>query len=79
MYDYEDKAAHKKEHDDYRSVVENFRQACLLPDSDIRKIATELSVFSSSWLKQHILLTDSKYSDFFKQNNIGKMLNTGIF
>jgi hemerythrin len=79
LYHYIESDEHKREHDMYRSKIQEFKHDFLKEGADLNTVATELLNFAGSWLKQHILMTDSKASDFFKQHNIGTSLSYNIF
>jgi hemerythrin-like metal-binding protein len=60
-FDYPDTEEHIKEHHDFIDKVNMFQT-----DFEAGKIGLSVKImhFLSDWLKQHILETDKKYSDF---------------
>ena len=64
-YKYEDRFTHKDEHDSFRVSVQKYKDASEKAEADIKEVASELADFSTQWLKQHILVVDAKYTDFF--------------
>jgi hemerythrin len=66
-HNYSDYNAHKKEHDMFvskiRAIEEKIRQGKLV-------VSFEITGFLKDWLKNHIQITDKKYSSFFIENGV---------
>jgi len=67
QYKYTDTLKHKKEHDDLVDQVETFKNKVI---KDNTYPTLEIMTFLRDWLTNHILVSDKKYSAFFKEKNI---------
>jgi len=63
---YPDSARHKMEHDAFIKKVEVFSDEL---EKGKLSLSMDIISFLSDWLSHHILGTDRKYIQFFKENN----------
>ena len=61
-YDYPDFESHKAEH---RKIIEELKSIRQRIQAQGNLVNIQLLQFLQSWLLQHIMVTDLKYSDFF--------------
>ncbi|MCC6404932.1 MAG: hemerythrin family protein [Candidatus Yanofskybacteria bacterium] len=61
---------HIREHDYYRDKVQGLLSRLQDDQSVMKSTAEELANFSISWLSNHILLSDKKYSVFFERHGV---------
>ena len=65
-FEYEDAAEHVAAHDAYREMIASrFTNEMQKPDADMKKLAEEMAVYSGTWLQDHILGMDKKFTAFF--------------
>lgn len=65
-FNYEDAPAHIAAHDAYRDMIaSHFTNAISDPNVDIKKLAEEMALYSGTWLQQHILVMDKKFTAVF--------------
>jgi len=64
---YPGAAAHKIEHSVFADKATEFKQGF---DSGQLSLSVQVMNFLSTWLKQHILSTDKKYSSFFREKGL---------
>ena len=67
QFGYPETDAHKKEHADFVEKVTEFKQGF---EKGSLGISIEVMSFLSSWLKNHIKVTDKKYSQFFNEKGL---------
>ncbi|OGM93154.1 hypothetical protein A2372_01965 [Candidatus Wolfebacteria bacterium RIFOXYB1_FULL_54_12] len=68
-FNYEDTATHVAAHDAYRDMIANrFMNEIQKPDVDVQKLAEEMAMYSGTWLQEHILGMDKKFTPFFNQH-----------
>lgn len=67
QHGYPDTMAHVAEHNAFVSKVSEFRNQF---QSGRMSLTIELMSFLSKWLNDHILLSDRKYSGFFKEKGV---------
>ena len=67
QFSYADYEAHKKEHDLFVSKVKDVEEKF---NSGKLVMSLEITGFLKDWLKNHIQVTDKKYTDFFIKNGI---------
>jgi hemerythrin len=60
IYKYPELAAHKEEH---RAFIEKLFELTRNVNADKKNVTKELSEFLWGWFKNHILVTDKKYSE----------------
>jgi hemerythrin len=66
-YGYEEKEAHKIEHEKFVDKISEFNESFKSGNSFI---TISLMNFLSDWLQNHIKVTDKKYSSFFNANGL---------
>lgn len=66
-FDYKEKNAHKLEHDNFVRKAVEFKKSY---DSGNTVISSEVLNFLSTWIKNHILVSDKKYSEFLNSKGI---------
>jgi hemerythrin-like metal-binding protein len=66
-YGYPDYAPHKKEHDYCISKVSGFKTK--MDKGDVNLEVT-ISVFLVEWLRTHLIESDGRYRDFFKEKGV---------
>ncbi len=69
-YSFSDEKAHIKEHEKFVSEVNKFYND--LKNKNIN-LSYEVMNFLRNWLLKHILVSDKKYSEEFKLNNIKEL------
>ena len=67
LHKYPDTESHKAEHDDFIKKVGEFKEKF---DSGSVSLSVEVIRFLSSWVQNHITVTDKKYSQFFNSKGI---------
>jgi len=67
LYDYPASAQHKKEHEDLKKQVTDFKDRL---DSGKGAFSIELLIFLRDWLTKHILGSDMAYKDFFRSKGV---------
>ena len=68
-FDYEDTQAHVAAHDAYRKMVaEHFTSELGKPEVDLKHLAAEMANYSGTWLQEHILGMDKKYTEVFNRH-----------
>ena len=67
LYDYPDMAAHKKEHEELKRQVVEFKERL---DSGKGAFSLELLIFLRDWLTSHILSSDMAYKPFFQSKGV---------
>lgn len=66
---YEDIEPHIAAHDAYRDMVANhFATELHKPEADLKKLAEEMATYSGTWLQNHILSMDKKFTAFFNMH-----------
>jgi hemerythrin len=74
--DYFDKVAypeapqHVDAHNLYRQKIADYLARVDNPATDLTGLAEELAAYSVSWLSEHILLVDKKYTKYFQEHGI---------
>ncbi len=58
---------HKEEH---QKFINKVKESVRLVEEDKGMVALELITFLKDWLTEHIMITDGKYAEYFKQKNI---------
>lgn len=66
-FDYKEKASHALEHDGFAKKAVEFKKSF---DAGNSMISVEVLNFLSDWIKNHILVSDKKYSEFLNSNGI---------
>ncbi len=66
-FNYSDTDKHKKKHSDFVDTVGKFKSEY---ENNEVMLTIEIMQFLSSWLQNHILGEDMKYSDFFVDNGL---------
>ena len=66
-YNYPGYADQKKSHDNFVARVKDFQQQ--LAEGKLM-LSMEIMNFLKDWLKNHIMVTDKKYSSFFNEKGI---------
>ena len=66
-YNYADYPEHKKAHDNFVARVKDFQQQ--LAEGKLM-LSMEIMNFLKDWLKNHIMVTDKKYSSFFNEKGL---------
>lgn len=66
-FNYAEKLSHTKEHDDFAKKVVDFKKSF---DNGNSMISSEVLNFLSTWIKNHILVNDKKYSEFLNSKGI---------
>jgi len=70
-FNYEDKDAHKKIHDAFVAKIGDFAdELSKTPDEDIIQFTYKLLDYLQDWLIDHIMGTDRKYAELFKENGV---------
>ena len=70
-FNYEDKDVHKKIHDAFVAKIGDFTDELnKTPDEDIIQFTYKLLDYLQDWLIDHIMGTDRKYADLFKENGV---------
>jgi hemerythrin-like metal-binding protein len=69
-YGYPEARVHIDFHNLYRDKMADFITEVHNPTANLFSLAGELSDFSGSWLKNHIITVDQKYSAFFKEHGV---------
>ena len=67
---YTDESLHVKIHNKFRKKVNKFIKQVRDKNIDTKKIIKEAADFSGSWLLNHILIMDKKYSKQFNEHKI---------
>ncbi|MCC6934705.1 MAG: hemerythrin family protein [Candidatus Yanofskybacteria bacterium] len=67
---YPHTAEHIREHDHYRDKVRVLLAQLETNPEETKVLAEELANFSITWLSNHILLSDKKYSAFFERHGV---------
>lgn len=67
LYRYPDAENHKKEHVAFVQKVSNFKEGL---EKGKMSLTIEVINFLSDWLKNHIMGTDKKYSQFFNEKGL---------
>ncbi len=66
---YEDSAAHIAAHDAYRAMIaDRFNVELSKSDVDLKGLASEMANYSGTWLQDHILVMDKKYTEAFHRH-----------
>ena len=69
-FKYDGLADHVKKHDYFREKVAGYLEKIRGLGDDYETIAEEMGNFSESWLTNHILETDKKYTQCFKEHGL---------
>ena len=67
QFGYPEADQHKKEHTEFVQKVSEFKDGF---DGGKLGLSIEVIQFLSNWLKNHIMGTDKKYTQFFKANGL---------
>lgn len=67
---YQDAPQHVLAHNLYREKVVYYIEAARTPEANARQLAEEMAEYSISWLSNHILILDKKYTVFFEQHGV---------
>ncbi len=63
-YNYQHLEAHRKEHEKFIGEISNMREKL---NSSSNLVNIQLLYFLKDWLTNHIMSTDMKYSEFFRE------------
>lgn len=66
-FDYKEKVTHTLEHDGFVKKAVEFKKSF---DNGNSIISVEVLNFLSTWIKDHILVSDKKYSEFLNSKGI---------
>lgn len=66
-FNYENAAAHKKQHQLYVDKIKEFRLSCLEKDPGLFK---KMLDFVEDWIANHIKISDKKYSRCFNEHGL---------
>ncbi|MFH0804124.1 MAG: bacteriohemerythrin [Candidatus Zambryskibacteria bacterium] len=69
-YDYSDAKEHIEAHEAYREQMDQFWIQAKKEGADTKKVAFQIAEFAGSWLINHIMIMDQKYTDFMHDNGI---------
>lgn len=69
-FNYPDAPAHRQAHDAYRSQVNDYLGRINKEETNFNELAGQMTSFSGSWLFEHILVMDKKYSVFFNKHGL---------
>lgn len=69
-YAYSDAAEHVAVHDAYKERIDGFMTETEKAEIDTKKMALEIAEFAGSWLTNHIMAMDQKYTEFMHNNGI---------
>ena len=67
QFNYPDSIAHKLEHSNFVNKVLTFKKEF---DEGRQSMTIDVLNFLVSWLKNHILISDKNYSNFFNENGL---------
>jgi len=67
---YKDAIPHIEAHNKFREQAMNFENQIREEDKDKKTVLKDAAHFAGSWLLNHILVVDKKYSEFFNENGI---------
>lgn len=67
---YSDAEEHIAAHDSYRERIDKFMVETKKVEVNTKKIALEMAEFAGSWLTNHIMAMDQKYTNFMQKNGI---------
>jgi len=68
MYDYPEAKEHKEEHDQLVSKVQEFKEK--FDDGSDLFVAGNLATFLNTWLSDHLIKIDKKYSRFLHEQGL---------
>lgn len=66
-FNYPEYSKHKQEHDDFVAKVSDFREKF---ERDELLLSIEVMRFLSDWLRNHIMGSDQRYSNYFNQHGL---------
>ena len=66
-FDYKEKSSHTLEHDSFVKKAVEFKKSF---DNGNSMLSVEVLNFLSKWIKDHILVSDKKYSEFLNSKGI---------
>ncbi|NLE07503.1 MAG: hemerythrin family protein [Parcubacteria group bacterium] len=70
QYGYPETQEHTEAHNAYRLKMKEFAYEAEKEETDAKKIALDVASFAGSWLINHIMDMDQKYTDFMRKNDI---------
>lgn len=67
---YPETEEHIATHDAYKERIDKFIAETEKAEMDTKKTALEMAEFAGSWLTNHIMAMDQKYTDFMHKNGV---------
>ncbi|MBN2093913.1 MAG: hemerythrin family protein [Candidatus Zambryskibacteria bacterium] len=69
-YDYNEAIEHNAQHRIYEDKMDEFINQISQENADNKKVATKIASFAGSWLLNHIMNMDQKYSGFMRKHGV---------
>jgi len=70
IFKYPDAVIHIDRHNKYREIIKKYMDRVQNEKNDVKKLTEEVASYSGSWLSNHILEVDKKYTKFFNEHGL---------